>query len=180
MGELKQKLEKIIEGLRQSTASIRTGRATPALVEDVAVDYYGVKTPLKALASISVPGPREIVIQPWDRAALQPIESAIQASSLGLAPIADRDVIRLSIPALTEERRREFVKNLHRHAEDARIAVRAGRDDAMKEIDRREKAKDISEDERFRLRADAQKTVDECNKKIEELVGKKEQEIMAV
>lgn len=180
MDELKRTLDGVIERFRQEAASLRTGRATPALVEELAVEYYGTKTPLKALAAISSPGPRELVIQPWDKAALPAIESAIQSSSLGLAPIADRDTIRLSIPQLSEERRRELVKLLHRHTEDARIAVRREREDALRDIDRRQKAKEISEDARFRERGDAQKIVDQANKKIEDASAAKEKEIMAV
>lgn len=180
MDDLKHKFDAAVERFRHEAASFRTGRATPALVEELAVEYYDAKTPLKALASISCPGPREIIIQPWDKAALPAIESAIQSSPLGLAPIADRDSIRLSIPALTEERRRELVKLLHRHAEDARIAVRRGREDALRDIDRREKAGEISEDARFQERNGAQKIVDEANKKIEDASAAKEKEIMAV
>ena len=122
--EPKQKLNIIIERLREDIVSLRTGRATPALVENLEVEYYGTKTPLKALASIISSGSRELVIQPWDKQAVQPIERAIQSSSLGLNPITDRDAIRLSIPVLTEERRRELTKLLHQYTEEARIHLR--------------------------------------------------------
>lgn len=178
--ELKAKLEKIIEHFKNEIAGLRTGRATPALVEDLEVDYYGSKTPLKAIASISAPEPRQLVIQPWDKNAVQPIEKAIQSSSLGLNPVVDRDSIRLSIPSLTEERRKEMVKMLGRHTEDSRINVRKEREDVLREIDRREKAKEISEDQKFRERNEVQKYVDEANKKIEEIAGAKEKEIMTV
>ena len=180
MAELKQKLEKIIEGLKSDTASLRTGRATPALVEDLEVEYYGSKTPLKAVASISSPEPRSLVIQSWDKNAVQAIEKAIQSSSLGLNPVTDREAIRLSIPPLTEERRRELAKMLGKHLEQARIRVRQERESALKEVDRKEKAKEISEDEKFRQKNEIQKTVDEVNKKIEEIGGAKEREIMTV
>ena len=180
MNDLKRKLDSIAEHFRQEIASLRTGRATPALVEDLPVDYYGTKTPLKAIAAISSSGPRELLIQPWDKSVLPAIESAIQSSSLGLAPIADRDSVRLALPALTEERRRELVKLLHEHREDARIHVRREREDALRDIDRRQKAKDISEDGRFRERADVQKIVDEANKKIEDASAAKEKEILTV
>src|SRR3989338_10711253 len=101
MHDLKNKLEKTLEHLKSEVTSLRTGRATPALVEDLEVDYYGAKTPLKAMAAISSPEPKQLVIQPWDKNAVQPIEKAIQSSSLGLNPVTDRDVIRLSIPSLT-------------------------------------------------------------------------------
>ena len=178
MQELKQKLEKILEHVKREVVGLRTGRATPALVEDLEVDYYGAKTPLKAVASISSPEPRQLVIQPWDKNAIQPIEKAIQSSSLGLNPVTDRDTIRLSIPSLTEERRKELLKVLGRHLEDARIAVRREREEALKEIDRAEKAKEISEDEKFRKKQEAQKVVDDFNKKIDEIGSAKEKEIM--
>lgn len=173
-------LEKIVERLKGEVAGLRTGRATPALVEDLEVDYYGSKTPLKAIASISSPEPRALVISPWDKNAIQPIEHAIQSSSLGLNPITDRDAIRLSIPPLTEERRKELTKLLGRHLEDARIHVRKEREDALRGIDAREKAKEISEDEKFRERGEAQKVVDEINKKIEDVGAIKEKEIVTV
>lgn len=159
---------------------MRTGRATPALVENLEVDYYGSKTPLKAVAAISSSDPRTLEIKPWDKNAIQPIEKAIQSSSLGLNPVTDRDVIRLSIPSLTEERRKELTKLLGKHLEEARIQVRREREEALKEIDRKEKAKEISEDEKFRQKNEVQKQVDEINKKIEDLGSAKEREIMSV
>ena len=180
MQELKQKLEHIFEALRGEAAGLRTGRASPALVEDLEVDYYGTKTPLKAIAAISTIEPRQLLIQPWDKASVQAIEKAILGSALGLAPIADRDAIRLSIPALTEDRRKELVKTLGKFVEEARIRVRQGREEVLREIDHKEKEKEISEDEKFRQRGDAQKVIDEMNKKIEELTEAKENEIMTV
>lgn len=180
MSELKQNLEKIIEHLKHEVASLRTGRATPALVEDLEVDYYGAKTPLKAIAAISSPEARQLVIQPWDKGAMPAIEKAIQGSSLGLNPVADRDAIRLTIPQLTEERRKELAKLLGRHLEDARIAVRREREEALKEIDYAEKAKEISEDEKFRMRNEAQKIVDGINNKIDEVGSGKEREIIGL
>lgn len=180
MQDLKQKANNTIDHLKSEIASLRTGRATPALIENLEVDYYGSKTPLKAMAAISNPEPRTLVIQPWDKGAMQLIERAIQASPLGINPIADRDVIRLSIPPLNEERRKELVKLLGRYVEDARISVRKEREDALRVIDNQFKAKEISEDARFRQRADIQKVVDEINKKIEDIAAAKEKEIMAV
>jgi len=180
MPEFKSKLEKIIEHLKTEIASLRTGRASPALVEDLEVDYYGTKTPLKAVAAISSPDPKQILIQPWDKNAVQPIERAIQSSSLGLNPITDKDSIRLSISPLTEERRRELTKILGKHLEEARIQVRREREDVLKRIDTKEKAKQISEDEKFRQSKEAQKVVDEINKKIEDMGKAKEKEVMTV
>lgn len=180
MIDLKQEGTRIIEHLKSEIASLRTGRATSALIEDLEVDYYGSKTPLKTIAAISTPDPRTLVIQPWDKNAMQPIEKAIQVSSLGLNPVADRDVIRLTIPALTEERRKDLAKLLGRMVEDARIAVRKEREDSLRAIDTQFKAKEISEDDRFRQRNDIQKQVDEINKKIEDIALAKEKEIMGV
>lgn len=174
----KPKLDKIIEYLKSEISSLRTGRATPALVENLEVDYYGSKTPLKALASISSPEPRQLVIQPWDKNAMQPIEKAIQVSSLGLNPVTERDTIRLSIPPLTEERRKEMSKILGKHLEEARIQIRREREDILKELAHQEKNKQISEDEKFRRKHEIQKLVDETNKKIEELGEAKTKEIM--
>lgn len=180
MENFKQKLEKMIEHLKSELASLRTGRATPALVENLEVEYYGSKTPLKAVAAISVPEPRTLTIQPWDKNTIPAIEKAIQNSQLGLNPITDRDAIRLTIPQLTEERRKELTKLLGRHLEDARIQVRREREEILKEIDRKERAKEISEDEKFRQKSEVQKTVDEINKKIEVAGAAKEKEIMGV
>ena len=180
MHDVKQKGNSIIEHLVSEISSLRTGRATPALIENLEVDYYGTKTPLKAIAAISNPELRMLTIQPWDKGAMQAIEKAIQTSPLGLNPITDRDMIRLSIPALTEERRKEFTKLLGRFIEDARIKMRKEREDALRAIDIQFKNKEISEDERFRHRGDIQKVVDEINKKIEDIGTAKEKEIMAV
>ncbi len=180
MIDFKQKLDKIVEYLRGEISSLRTGRATPALVEDLEVDYYGAKTPLKAIAAISSPEPRTLEIKPWDKNAIQPIEKAIQGSSLGLNPVTDRDTIRLSIPSLTEERRKELTKLLGKYLEDARIKIRQERESVLREIDRKEKAGELSEDERFRQKNEAQKIVDETNKKIEDAGASKEKEIMTV
>ena len=180
MQDFKQRLEKIFEHLKHEVAALRTGRATPALVEDLEVDYYGTKTPLKALAAISSPEPKSLVIQPWDKNAIPAIEKAIQNSSLGLNPVTDREAIRLNIPQLTEERRRELTKLLGKHLEDARIQVRREREELLKDIDREEKEKKISEDEKFRQKNEVQKAVDEVNKKIEGTGMAKEKEIMTV
>lgn len=178
MDLLKEKLNKITEHFKGEIAILRTGRATPALVEDLAVDYYGTKTPLKALASISTPDPKQILIQPWDKGSLQPIEKAIQTSQLGLNPVVDGAQVRLNLPQLTEERRKDLIKLLGQKSEEAKIGVRKAREEALKEVDEQEKKKAISEDEKFRKKSEVQKTVDEINKKIEEIVNAKEKEIM--
>ncbi|OGZ96628.1 MAG: ribosome recycling factor [Candidatus Sungbacteria bacterium RIFCSPHIGHO2_01_FULL_50_25] len=178
--KLKQSFEHVIESFKFEIASLRTGRATPALVEDIEVECYGSSQPLKAVASIASPGPKELVIQPWDKSVLPAIEKAIQASNLGINPIADKDTVRLALPQLTEERRRELAKFLGKHTEEARIRIRRDREDALRDVDRKEKAKEISEDERFRQKSEIQKAVDDVNKKIEEIAAAKEKEIMAV
>lgn len=178
MDLLKEKLSNIISHFKGEIAVLRTGRATPALVEDLAVDYYGTKTPLKALASISIPDPKQILIQPWDKGALQPIEKAIQSSPLGMNPIVDGAQVRLNLPQLTEERRRDLIKLLGQKSEETKISVRKAREEAIRENDDAEKKKEISEDEKFRKKSEIQKIVDEINKKIEETVNAKEKEIM--
>ncbi len=194
MQEFKPKLEKILERLKQEVAGLRTGRATPALVENIEVDCYGTKTPLKRVAAISSPEPRSLLIQPWDKNVIPAIEKAIQNSTLGINPVTDREAIRLSIPLLTEERRRELVKLLGRHLEDARIQVRREREEVLKQIEERAKVSrpegpgsrppsglgKKGEDEKFRQKNEIQKIVDEINKKIEEVGITKEKEITAI
>lgn len=180
MDDFAKKLAGVLARLRQETATLRTGRATAALVEHIEVDYYGTKTPLKALAAIAVPDARQIVIQPWDKNAVQPIEHAIRSSSIGLAPVTDHDAIRLAIPSLTEERRRDLGKVLGKMTEEARIHVRRERDEALKEIERAYKTKTMGEDEWMRGKKHIQKTVDDFNKKIEDIAAVKEKEIMTV
>lgn len=179
MNDLRPKLDKVLTDLKAEIASLRTGRATPVLVEDLAVEAYGSPQPLKTLAAISVPEARQILIQPWDKSLLPAIEKAIQSSPLGINPIADKDTIRLALPTLTEERKRDLVKFLKEKLEASRIQVRRIRDEAMKAIDAEEKAKTISEDEKFRKKQEVEKAVGETNKKIEETGASKEREIMA-
>lgn len=180
ISEKKSDLEKALEHLNFELGKLRTGRATPSLVEDIKVDYYGNKTPLKQVASINVPEPRQITIQPWDRGAIVPIESAIRESDLGLNPINDGILIRLNIPSLTEERRRDLVKVLNGKVEESRISIRNIREEIWKEIQELEKSGQIGEDDKFRAKDRLQAVVDEYNKKIEETREKKEKEIMTV
>jgi len=180
MEEMRKKIESAIGRLAAETVSLRTGRASPALIEDLEVDYYGVPTALKAIAALSTPEPRTIVIRPWDKHAVPAIEKAIHASSLGLNPVAEREIIRVSIPILTEDRRKELVRLLGRFVEDARIRVRMEREEALRSIDRRAKEGTISEDQKFREKEEIQKTVDEANEKIGEIKEKKEAEIVTV
>src|SRR5512136_754580 len=142
-----KKMKAVSEGLRQELATIRTGRASPALVEHIKVEYAGVPTPLNQIAGISVPEARLLVIQPWDPGSLHSIEQAILKSDLGLNPINDGRLIRLSIPPLSEERRKDLTKIVHKRLEERRVAVRSLRRDALEEIKKAEKNKEISQDE---------------------------------
>lgn len=173
-------LEKNFTFFKSELASLSIGRATPHLVEDVTVDYYGTPTPLKQLATIAIPDPRTITIQPFDRSKLKDIEKAINLAQLGLNPGNNGDMIRISVPQPTEERRKELAKILNKIFESARIGVRNAREEAMKEIKNAEKAGEISEDERFGQQEDIQKLVNEANAKLEEEAKKKEAEIMTV
>ncbi|HEX8974754.1 MAG TPA: ribosome recycling factor [Patescibacteria group bacterium] len=173
-------LEKAIEHFKSEAGKVRTGRANPSMVEDILVDYYGAKTPLKQMAAVNTPEPRQITIQPWDRSALAAIEGAIRESDLGFNPVNDGILVRITIPTMTEERRKEMVKLLNQKAEEGRIAVRSIREEIMKEIQEAEKEGLMSEDDKFKGKDKLQEIVDEYNKKIEENRSKKETEIMTV
>lgn len=176
----KPNFEKAVEHLKNELNSIRTGRATPTLVENLIVDYYGTKTPLIQLASISIPDPKSIVIQPWDRNSTKDIEKAIQISSLGINPVNEGTIIRIVIPPLTEERRGELVKLANKKTEEAKISIRNIREEMWKELKNQEKEGKISEDELFLTQKELQKIVDEFNEKIKEISEKKEEEINTI
>lgn len=180
LNDAEERMEKAIEALQADLRTIRTGRASPALVERVQVDYYGVPTPLVQLAGITVPEPRLLVIRPWDRGTLGAIEKALLKSDLGLTPTNDGQVIRLVIPQLTEERRRDLTKLVNKRVEEARVAVRNIRRDAIDMLRDLEKEKLISEDELHEGREKAQKLTDDFIKKIDEIGKVKEAEIMEV
>jgi ribosome recycling factor len=169
-----------IHVLEHDLTGIRTGRANPALVEKIHVEYYGADTPLMQLASISVPEPRSLLIKPFDKTTLKSIEKAILASDLGLTPNNDGQSIRLNLPPLTEERRRDLVKHVHHRLEEAKVALRNIRRDVMKDIKDFENEKLISEDERKRGEDDLQKLTDRLVLDIEKIGQRKEQEIMEV
>ncbi len=173
----KIKMEKSVSLFAQELSKLRTGRATPALLDGIKVEYYGTTLPLNQVATISVPEPRLIIIQPWDKAALPEIEKALFKSSIGLTPNNDGNVIRLSIPPLTTERREELIKLTERLAEEAKVAIRNIRRDANNEIKKGEKEKKISEDQTFKTQDRIQKVTDEFIKKIDEVLHKKEKEI---
>jgi ribosome recycling factor len=180
MTDAEQRMTKALDALRRDLNTIRTGRASPSLLDRIQVEYYGTNTPLNQLAGISVPEPRLLVVQPWDRGSIGAIEKAIQKSELGLNPSNDGQVIRLAIPALTEERRKQLVKTVHQFTEDAKVAVRNIRRDAMDHVRKSLTAKEISEDDERR----AEHQVDELTKKFTdeaEKIGKaKEHEVMEV
>ena len=174
----KADFDHVLDFYRTDIASIRTGRATPALVEDIIVDVYGQKMHIKELASLATPEPRTLAISPWDKAALEPISTAIRKSDIGLNPIVDGDMIRLNIPSLTEERRKDFIKMLKAKSEESKVKVRRLREEIWEKIQTMAQDGEIREDEKFRGREDLQKIVDDHNRKIEELEKKKEGELM--
>ncbi|TXH07508.1 MAG: ribosome recycling factor [Candidatus Moraniibacteriota bacterium] len=176
----REAFQKSLDHFIAEAGALRTGRANPGIVEGLPVEYYNAQTPLKQISSISVPEPRQIVISPWDKGALTQIEAAIRESDLGLNPVNDGSVIRIMLPALTEERRRELVKTLNARAEEARISIRTTREDVWKEIQEAEKEGLIGEDDKFRGKDELQKVVDEYNAKLESVREKKEGEIMTV
>jgi ribosome recycling factor len=176
----KPSMEKAVERFKEEINKLRTGRANPAMVENLTVDYYGAKSPLKQVASINVPEPRLIVIQPWDKDNLVNIEKAINEAQLGFNPVNDGQVIRLAIPALNEERRAELVKSLGKYAEEAKVAVRQAREAAWDEIQDLVRGGKLGEDDKFRGKDLLQKNVDEYNGKIEEVREKKEKEIIEI
>lgn len=171
---------KTVVHFEEELIKLRTGRAHPGLVEGLLVEYYGTQTPLKQMASVTVPEARQILISPWDKGALAQIEAAIRGSELGLNPVNDGSIIRVTLPALTEERRKELVKVLNSKAEEARVSIRSIREEVWKEIQEAEKEGMIGEDDKFRGKDELQKVVDEYNQKIETLREKKEAEVMTV
>jgi ribosome recycling factor len=174
------KMRRAVEVMERDFSSIRTGRASPAIVERIAVDYYGTATPLNQLAGISVPEPHMIVIQPWDRAVLGAIEKAIQRSDVGLVPNVDGTVVRLVIPALSEERRRDLVRVVHKRMEEARVEVRQLRREAAEEIRDEEREGDIGADEAHREMEKLQQLTDRWIAEVDRVGGIKEQEILEV
>jgi len=177
---IEQKMRKSVEVLQRELASIRTGRASPALIEGVRVEYAGSNLPLNQLASISVQGANLLVIQPWDRGSIDSIEKAILVSDLGLNPASDGRVIRVNIPPLTEERRQELIKVVRRRVEEGRVAIRNLRREALDDLRTREKNKEISQDEDKRLQGQLQKITDSFIAESERVGQEKEAEVMEV
>jgi ribosome recycling factor len=178
--EADQKMKGAVSVTREELASVRTGRATPAILNRITVDYYGAPTPLNQLASFSVPEPRLLVIQPYDRNSMAQIEKAIMQSDLGLTPSNDGQLIRLPFPPLTEERRKELIRLVHQRAEEGRVAVRNVRRHAKEELERLEREHTISEDDLARAEKELQKHTDQHVSEIDELLSGKEKELMEV
>ncbi len=178
--ELKSDVAKAHESLKRDLAKIRAGRANPGILDGVRVDYYGTPTPLKQLASISVPEARMIVLKPFDRSQMQPIEKAIMEAQLGLNPGNDGEIIRLPMPPLTEERRKDLVKLARKSGEDSKVAIRKARHDAKDMIDTLQKDGDVGEDDADRARKELEEIVKTGTGRVDEIVGKKEVDILEV
>ena len=178
--EFKAKMQKTTEVLATQFASVRAGRANAAVLDQIMVDYYGVPTPIQQIASISVPDPRTLMIQPWDANSLKALEKAIQSSELGINPQNDGRVIRLVFPQLTEERRKELAKQVKKYGEDAKVAVRNIRRDAMDKFKAMKKKSEITEDDLKDMEKDLQKLTDDFIKEVEKITEKKEKELFEI
>ena len=174
------KMQKSIDSVAADFASVRAGRANAAVLDRIMVDYYGSPTPIQQIAAISTPDPRTLLIQPWDTSAVKSIEKAIQNSDLGINPQNDGRSLRLAFPQLTEERRKELVKQIRKYAENGKVAIRNIRRDAMDNFKKQEKKSEITEDEMKQVEKDLQKLTDDSCKKLDDLLAKKEKELMAV
>jgi ribosome recycling factor len=178
--DTEERMKKAVESVRSELASIRTGKATTSLLDGIRVDYYGTMTPLSQVANISTPDSRLLVIQPWEKRLIPDIVKAIHKSDLGLNPQSDANVVRLPIPPLTEERRKDLVKLVKKLTEDAKIAVRNIRRDSNETLKKAEKDKDISEDESRKAQEHVQEITDKYIELVDEMTKKKEQEVMEV
>jgi ribosome recycling factor len=176
--ELKTRTGKTLEHLRGTYAGVRTGRAHPALVEDIKVDYFGSALPLKQLGTVNIPEPRQIVITVWDKGALKAVEKALQASPLGINPRPDGETIRLTLPELTRERRTELTKLVNKYAEESRVATRNIRREAVDSLKKMEKDSKINEDDLKKYQKEVQELTDDAIKKIDAVLAEKEKEIM--
>lgn len=174
------KMQKTIEVVVSDFAGVRAGRANAAVLDKITVEYYGTETPIQQVASISTPDARTLVIQPWDGTLLKAVEKALLASELGINPQNDGKVIRLIFPQLTEERRKELTKQVKKYGEGGKVAIRNIRRDAMESFKKKEKASEITEDDLKQAEKDLQKLTDESSKKIDELLARKEKELMEI
>ena len=180
INDFETKMKKTISVLNSDLASIRAGRANPSILDRVSVEYYGVSTPLTQIGNVSVPDPRSILIQPWDAGILKDVEKAILASDIGITPNNDGKAIRLNFPPLTEERRKEIVKDVHKKGEEAKVAIRSIRRDAMDSYKNDKKNNEITEDDLKQSEVDVQKLTDKFSKDIDSIVAAKEKEILEV
>ena len=178
--EMAEKMDKSLDAFKQELSKIRTGRASLSLLDGIKAEAYGASMPLNQVATLTIPESRQIVIQPWDPQVMSSIEKAILKSELGLTPVNDGKVIRINIPQLTEERRKDLVKIVKKIAEEYRVAVRNHRRDAIDSLKKQKKNKEISEDEQFKLQDEAQKETDSFIAKIDEVAAEKENEVMEV
>ncbi len=178
--KLTDRMEKAAESLKKDLTGIRTGRASLSIFEGLHIDYFGTPTPINHVATLSVPESRLITIQPWDPKIIVEIEKAIRKSDLGLNPSNDGKLVRIAVPALTEERRKDIVKHVHKRGEEAKIAIRNIRRDSNEELKKLEKDKHVSEDDTKRAMEEIQKTTDSYIKKVDEIVSHKEKEVMEV
>ena len=178
--KLQQQMDKTIEALKHEFSTIRAGRANAQMLDKIRVDYYGTPTPINQVGSISVPEPRTLMINPWDKSAMKDIETAIRNSDLGLNPTNDGEVIRLNVPALTEERRKELCKQAKKASEDFKVRIRNERRDANDKLKKLEKEGEITEDDLKRAQDNVQKMTDKYIKEIDTLLDIKEKDIMAV
>jgi ribosome recycling factor len=180
LDDLKKEMEKTVVAFRRELARTRTGRATPSLLEGIHAEYYGAKTPLIQLATVNAPEPRLLVVQPFDKTALQAIEKAIQTSDLGLNPQSDGKILRIPIPELNEERRKEIVRHVHKVAEEFRVSVRAHRHDALELLKEMLKEKELTEDDNRRAREKVEAATKEYLDRVDKNLKAKEEEILSV
>lgn len=178
--EISTKMEKTIGVLKNELSAIRAGRANPALLDKITVDYYGVPTPIPQVGNVSVPEARTLLIQPWDMSIIKEVEKAIAASDLGINPNNDGKVIRLTFPPLTEERRKELVKSVHKIGEDSKVSIRSIRRDAIEGYKKQQKASEITEDDLKEIEKDIQELTDNSVKEIDKILKAKEAEILEV
>jgi ribosome recycling factor len=178
--DAERRMQKAVEVSGHDFSTIRTGRANPVILENIKVDYYGTPTPLNQLAGISVPEPRMLLVTPWDKGTINTVLKAIQSSDIGMTPMSDGNVIRLNVPALTEERRRDLIKQLHKKAEEHRVSIRNIRRDANERIKAQQKSSEISEDDAKREQEETQKLTDKYIVEIDKLANAKEAELKEV
>lgn len=180
VGQLKEKMQEVLDKLSENFRGIRTGKASGGLVENILVSYYGTKTPLKQMASITTPDSSSIVIQPWDANSLGDIELAIRNSDIGINPTSDGRAVRLSLPPMTADRREELIKMIHKSAEESRIVLRNLREEAWREVKQLEIQKQITEDDRYSAEKELNKIIEEYNQKITKAIEEKEKEIRTI